>query len=256
MALASENMKGENVSFDPSAHMSNIKGNDYLEVKWRLVWLRDQHPNASINTDCLHFDSKSASFKATITIPEGGSATGHGSEESTDFGDFYEKAETKAVGRALAALGFGTQFCEDFEFGADQGRVVDAPVQRGPAEPQQRYQNPAHGSLTQRAQQGRPPQQQQQGNQASGSVGQVITDRQIEFALGLIRERNHDPQIIMPHLVQRFGDGNAIESMSRQNASKMIDFIKGTDFPGFAANIGGQGDQSDQQVLDIDDVPF
>jgi len=43
-------------------------------------------------------------------------------------GDYIEKAETKALGRALAALGFGTQFCPDFEFGAREGRVVDAPV--------------------------------------------------------------------------------------------------------------------------------
>ncbi|MHB8574083.1 MAG: hypothetical protein ACYDCQ_02005 [Dehalococcoidia bacterium] len=36
---------------------------------------------------------------------------------------------SKALGRALAALGFGTQFCEDFDFaqGNDE-KVVDAPV--------------------------------------------------------------------------------------------------------------------------------
>ena len=63
-----------------------------------------------------------------VSIPGGGSATGWGSESSGDFRDYLEKAETKAIGRALAALGFGTQFCPDFEFGAAAGRVVDSPV--------------------------------------------------------------------------------------------------------------------------------
>ncbi len=36
---------------------------------------------------------------------------------------------SKALGRALAALGFGTQFCEDFDFAqGHEGKVVDAPV--------------------------------------------------------------------------------------------------------------------------------
>jgi hypothetical protein len=69
-----------------------------------------------------------AVFRARVTIPSGASATGWGSEGSDDFGDYLEKAETKALGRALAALGFGTQFCPDYDFGADRQRVVDSPV--------------------------------------------------------------------------------------------------------------------------------
>ena len=38
---------------------------------------------------------------------------------------------SKALGRALAALGFGTQFTEDFDFAeGDPARVVDSPVDR------------------------------------------------------------------------------------------------------------------------------
>jgi len=47
---------------------------------------------------------------------------------SDTAGDYIEKAETKVLGRALAALGFGSLLCPDFEFGAREGRVVDAPV--------------------------------------------------------------------------------------------------------------------------------
>lgn len=117
-------------SFDPTAHLTRLKGNDYLEVKWRLVWLRDKHPAAQIETTLHTFDEQMAVFQARIDIPDGGSATGWGSETRSDFPDYLEKAETKAIGRALAALGFGTQFAPDHEFGAEAGRVVDAPVAR------------------------------------------------------------------------------------------------------------------------------
>jgi hypothetical protein len=52
----------------------------------------------------------SAIFRATVTIPGAGSATDYGSETPKDFGDYIEKAATKALGRALAQLGYGTQF--------------------------------------------------------------------------------------------------------------------------------------------------
>jgi hypothetical protein len=116
-------------AFDPARHLTLVSGKEYLEVKWRLVWIRSEHPDAIIETELVSHHSNEAVFKAYAKIPNGGSATGWGSEDSQGFGDYLEKAETKAVGRALAALGFGTQFCSDFDFGAAGGRVVDAPVQ-------------------------------------------------------------------------------------------------------------------------------
>jgi hypothetical protein len=116
-------------TFEPSKYLRKIQGKDYLEVKWRLLWLRTEHPDARIVTELVAHEDGFALFKAAVEIPAGGSATGWGSETVTDFGDYLEKAETKALGRALAALGYGTQFCEDFTFtneGAEQ--VVDSPV--------------------------------------------------------------------------------------------------------------------------------
>ena len=57
---------------------------------------------------------KAAAQWTLAAIPGGGSATGYGSETAKDFGDFIEKAETKALGRALIALGYGTQFAQEF----------------------------------------------------------------------------------------------------------------------------------------------
>ena len=115
-------------AFDSSKYLTKVNGSDYLEVKWRLVWLRETHPDAQIETEMVQLDRNFAVFRAKVSLPGGGSATGWGSEGLDDFRDYIEKAETKALGRALAALGFGTQFCPDFDFGANAGRVVDAPI--------------------------------------------------------------------------------------------------------------------------------
>jgi hypothetical protein len=61
-------------------------------------------------------------------------ATGYGSETKTDFGDYVEKAETKAVGRALAFLGYGTAQAMDLDEG---GSVADSPVDAQRAQSQQ-----------------------------------------------------------------------------------------------------------------------
>ena len=115
--------------FNPNEHMMKLKGKDYLQVMWRLVWFREDHPDFGLDTVLLENDESHAIFAAKITDAEGRLVcSGHGSESSKDFGDFLEKAETKAVGRALAMLGYGTQFAADE---LDEGsRIVDSPVAR------------------------------------------------------------------------------------------------------------------------------
>lgn len=123
------------MAFDPNGHLRNLKGQQYLDVKWRLVWLREEYPQARIKTEMVHLDldHKLAVFRAEVEIPERGLATGYGSETERDFpAGFIEKAETKAIGRALAALGFGTQFALELDEG---DRVVDSPVTPMPNRP-------------------------------------------------------------------------------------------------------------------------
>jgi len=120
------------MTFDPSKHLRNIKGKggnaEYLDVKWRLVWLREEHPDAATGVEHIEISPDIAIFKATVSIPGGGSATDYGSETPRDFGDYIEKAATKALGRALAQLGYGTQFVgEELSEGV---RIVDSPVER------------------------------------------------------------------------------------------------------------------------------
>lgn len=112
--------------FNPKEHMMNLKGKDYLQVMWRLVWFREEHPDWDISTDLVSVDESSAIFHCRISDSNGKAvSSGYGSESKKDFGDFIEKAETKAVGRALAMLGYGTQFAPELEEGE---RIVDSPV--------------------------------------------------------------------------------------------------------------------------------
>lgn len=119
------------MAFNPNDHMMKLKGKDYLQVAWRLVWFREDHPDWGINAECIEQDQDHAIFKAIICDENGlQKSSGHGSESKKDFGDFLEKAETKAVGRALAMLGYGTQFAADE---LDEGeRIVDSPINREP----------------------------------------------------------------------------------------------------------------------------
>jgi hypothetical protein len=145
-------------TFNPNDHLMQIKNRngsaDYLPVAWRLVWFRSLCPEGEISTEMIHLDldreteeeayqwnndtkrsekiTKRAPgfviFRAVVTDGKGGKATATKSEKAASFGDYVEKAETGAVGRALAMLGYGTQFTGD-ELD-EQHRIVDAPVDR------------------------------------------------------------------------------------------------------------------------------
>lgn len=99
-------------TFDPTRYLTKVGGRDYLEVKWRLVWLRALHPGARVVTNLVeHRPGEMAVFVATVTLPPteveetdlltgeivkrqwSPSATGWGSEGIGDFGDYLEKAE-------------------------------------------------------------------------------------------------------------------------------------------------------------------
>ncbi|MDQ3167664.1 MAG: hypothetical protein M3P94_03335 [Chloroflexota bacterium] len=170
----------ETGKFDPSRHIRKVSGADYLEVKWRLVWLREVDPDASIVTESISIDERIAIFKATVKTTSGGVATGYGSETPNDFRDYIEKAETKAIGRALAALGFGTQFAPDLNEG---DRIVDAPVQRPVVNGNS---TSANGPLRQQVQQPRPEQPTYTGG--GGDATRKPTPGQVKFLEDLLEQ--------------------------------------------------------------------
>ena len=114
--------------FDANAHLMDLKGKAYLQVMWRLVWFREDHPDWCIDTkmECFDPTTQHAIFSAKIYDSNGvQKSAGYGSESVKDFKDYIEKAETKAIGRALAMLGYGTQFAPELDEGE---RIVDSPV--------------------------------------------------------------------------------------------------------------------------------
>ena len=113
--------------FDPRPYIIDIKGKAYLEVKWRLVWLRDRHPLWGVVTQLESAGEHFVVMRAEVQ-DETGRAIATGYAEAPVNGKFpaLMKAETAAIGRALGHAGFGTQFSGDDE-GED---VVDSPVER------------------------------------------------------------------------------------------------------------------------------
>lgn len=112
----------------------SLKGKEYLQVAHRLVWFREEHPTGVIRTmlKAQQGEGKDeyAVFQAEIHImTEKGPmlvATAHKKETAGGFPDFLEKAETGSIGRALALLGYGTQFAADE---LDEGsRLADSPM--------------------------------------------------------------------------------------------------------------------------------
>lgn len=191
------------ITFDPAKHLSKVSGCDYLEVKWRLVWLRSVHPEATIETELAEHRNNMAVFRAKVTLPSGASATGWGSEGTADFGDYLEKAETKALGRALAALGFGTQFCPDYDFGAEQQRVVDSPVDiRNARTPRS---TPAVAST-------------------QGQARQEATPRQIKYLFAVSREVGLSNDEL--ELRCRDAFGVAVADLGRREVSALIEQIQ------------------------------
>ncbi len=190
-------------TFDPRRFVTRVGGADYLEVKWRVLWLRTQHPDAVITTELISHENTVAVFKAHVSIPGGGSSTGWGSEGYDDFRDYLEKAETTALGRALAALGFGTQFTPDFDFAEGQDKVVDAPVRLARQRQLVDLSEERRGQVAER---------------------QSMTDRQMSFIRQMAREKGMSDQAVDEQVSELFG--KRFDQLDRRDASAYIERLK------------------------------
>lgn len=215
----------EDEGFNPNEHLLSLKGKNYLAVQWRLVWFWDRNKTGQIITEMVEHSESHAVFKASIVDEQHNTATGWGSETKSDFADYMEKAETKAIGRALAVLGYGTQFAQELDEG---GSVADSPVEpkgnahNKPADDYPDFDKP-HGN----------------GNgHGPASDENILSDKQMKFIYVLTKqnEMEGDPNDVT---MQRYGC--RISDLSKANAKDFIDFLQ-----------GGEGYDPDAKVTEQD----
>jgi hypothetical protein len=109
-------------------------GKMYLPAAYRIVWFRDElGDDWGVRTELVEggHEAGFATVHAEVLNPEGRViASGHKTEAKADFpAGWVEKAESGAIARALALLGFGTQFTPELD--EDGHRPADSPQPGG-----------------------------------------------------------------------------------------------------------------------------
>ena len=114
----------------PNGQWVDEPGPEYLPVAARIAWFRAEHPRGSINTTA-EVDSVHAVTRCEIRDEEGRLLAGDvGLCTAEQWKRYAEKASTTAIGRALAAAGYGTlQAGEDF---AEDDHLADSPRETEP----------------------------------------------------------------------------------------------------------------------------
>ena len=125
--------------FNPADFTRELTNDDgtkslYLDLKYRLLWFRLHCPDGKIDSEIVRVDDKSAVVSCKLYNRKSDPSDQYVARSTAQrflsqdkFGDRYlEIAETAAIGRVLAAAGYGTQFCGSGDMLS--GDVVDAPI--------------------------------------------------------------------------------------------------------------------------------
>lgn len=131
--------------FNPADYLITMRsGKKYLPVNARIAWFREQHPDDKIKTGIIVVGDVLIA-RALVIIGGINVATGHATIRSgrgtTWEGREVEKAETAAIGRALATAGYGTLNAGD-EFDESEN-LADAPVAAPDKPPKTAHKKPA-----------------------------------------------------------------------------------------------------------------
>lgn len=106
----------------------------YLPSAARVLWFRMEHPDWTILTDLVEggYHLGYATVRATVLTDRSRPiATGLKTESKAEFpAGWVEKAETGAVGRALAMAGYGTQFAPELDTTAPDDPAPTKTVRR------------------------------------------------------------------------------------------------------------------------------
>lgn len=222
------------MTFDPKQHLMRLpKGGEYLEVKYRMVWFREENPNGSIVSEMVeHVAGEYAVFRATVTSEKGAVAIDYGSETKLDFKDYLEKASTKAVGRALASCGYGTAFAPEFDTGISEAtgeyRIADAPINRNGSGTVPQPERPASTPVTRYV----APQRTEPANttpSTSGAprpnTGPKASDKSRGLAFMVATKESGIPKDTLYAWAQAM-HGVSFDDLSQGNISSLIDYVR------------------------------
>ena len=205
-------------NFDPHKYLIKVTGKDYLEVKFRLHWFRLENAAWDIKTEIAHLDLEKgiALVRADIFDEKGNhKSSGLKMEVKSSFADYAEKAETGAIGRALAALGYGTLQTFDLEEGIEKGRIADAPVKldrdkgncktmsQTAKEQEQIQQDIRHEDIGTNGSNGN------NGGNGNGNGNGKVSEKQLRYLEDLCKELNVKP-------------GTDLATITREQASRRI----------------------------------
>ena len=206
-------------NFDPHKYLIKITGKDYLEVKFRLHWFRLEHAAWDIRTELVHLDLEKgiALVRADIFDEKGNhKSSGLNMESKKTFEEYVMKAETGAIGRALAALGYGTLQTFDLEEGIEKGRIADAPVkldrdkgngktmsQTAKEQEQESGQDIRHEDIGTNGSNGN------NGGNGNGNGTGKVSEKQLRYLEDLCKELNVKP-------------GTDLATITREQASRHI----------------------------------
>jgi len=98
---------------DPVAALRHLQAHGDLDgpqaTILRVLWVRGDHPDTRVETELTHLHDDLIVFRALVALPGGATATGYASETGVpgkNMAIAIERAETRAIGRALDILGY------------------------------------------------------------------------------------------------------------------------------------------------------
>ncbi|MDA8186966.1 MAG: hypothetical protein M0T85_02335 [Dehalococcoidales bacterium] len=111
--------------FDPASRLSTLEdGTQYLGARDRLLWFLQEQEEFSMTSQVEGMSSALVVVKVTVAIQGGKKVEALGSAATNGDYRAVETAETHALARALALLGYGTESALEL----DSGSAADAPA--------------------------------------------------------------------------------------------------------------------------------
>lgn len=85
------------------------EGNSANAIMLRLLWMRQEHPEAAVTTEAVQIVPEHVVMRAAISLQGGAAGSGIAAarvEEGDDWAEVVERTETIAISRALDTLGY------------------------------------------------------------------------------------------------------------------------------------------------------